>query len=272
MRNLYLFEKALQVNSIVALENGFNDLNNVILNRDKKIDNFICNPSIWVCKLKQGKMYDLYNGIVNSELQRIIPHILKSFNSHDKIYENHIQIDIDFPNDCNGFTGFEFSHTNIPVERQVIDVSTFELFKEYCLKCKAFSSLENFWNEKSTLFPNLVFCNNVLSQINHFSVDDDRFKLMTEKLKRLNDFVGNWKEGSFNYKNCGLDCAPDTPTRVKKTEDLRTFNCPNIGYKIFILHIRWYFGSEPFRLYFYPEANSHKVYIGYIGAKKEIGF
>ena len=100
----------------------------------------------------------------------------------------------------------------------------------------------------------------------------NRFKLIDEKLKVLDKFTNLWKQGAFQYKNLGLDNSPDTPKRVKDTLTLRTFTCPNIGNQVFNLHIKWYFGSEPFRLYYYPSNSDYKVYVGYIGAKSEIGF
>lgn len=272
MRNFYLFEEALQVATIIELEEGLNNLNKVIINRDSKKDSFICNPNIWECEIKQGYIYDLFGGIVNMELQRVVPFIFSSFLPQEAIFENHVEIDDHFPDDYNAFTGFNFSQTSILKDRQVFDVSSYNQFIDSCTKSEAYSSILNFWEYKEAIFSNLIFCDRVWDQIRHLSVTDDRFKLIIDKLECLNDYTGRWKEGGFDYDNCGLDCAPDTQKRINDTLQLRTFTCPTIGNKVFSLHIRWSFGREPFRLYFYPDANSHKVYVGYIGAKKEIGF
>jgi hypothetical protein len=70
-------------------------------------------------------------------------------------------------------------------------------------------------------------------KLNTLSVNDDRFGLINEKLKRLNTFTGTWKAGVFDYKNLGLDNSPDTPTRIASTLGFRTFNCPEIGEQSF---------------------------------------
>ena len=134
MRNYYLFEQALQVGTVNALEQGLISLNSILIDRNTKEDFFLCNETIWECDTTQGKIYDLYSGIVNDELQRVIPFIFSSFHSQDNIYNDPIQIDSDFPNDCNAFIGFEFYHTNIQVDRQVNDKISYDSFVSNCLK------------------------------------------------------------------------------------------------------------------------------------------
>ena len=42
MRNFYMFEDALQVNSVPALESGINNLNVILTERDGENDYFFC--------------------------------------------------------------------------------------------------------------------------------------------------------------------------------------------------------------------------------------
>jgi hypothetical protein len=122
------------------------------------------------------------------------------------------------------------------------------------------------------LFSNLIFCNNVKEQITSFPITDDRFTLIDEKLKVLNNFTGRWMAGAFDLKNLGMDSSPDTPTRINNTLKFRTFHCPGLGDRVFSYHSKWYVGNEPFRLYFFPESSNRKVYVGYIGEKEVVGF
>ncbi|MBV5281901.1 MAG: hypothetical protein JZU53_05635 [Paludibacter sp.] len=272
MRNYYLLESALRVGSVAELERGLINLNSIILNRDQEHDNFIRNSSIWECDTTQGLVYEMFSGIVNDELKRVIPDLFRSFTEQDSIYINHNQMDNDYPNDCNGFTGFDFSLSIIPPDRQVVDIPTYNIFKQRCLESKAFVSIQSFWDNRNELFPSLILLDRVWNQIRHLSLADPRFKLIHAKLKRLNEFTQSWETGSFDIVGLGLDNSPDTPKRIKETLALRTFNCGLNGDKVFSLHIKWDFGAQPFRLYYYPNEPTKKVYVGYIGGKAEIGF
>lgn len=157
MRNFYLFEDALKVNTIQKLEDGINNLNAILVDRDYSKDYFFCNPSIWECDTTQGKIYEMFGGIVNAELQRLIPLIFESFQSQANFYENHIQLDANFPKNCNAFVGFEFVHTTIQKERQVFNISTYEYFVCNCLKYGEIGNLIEMRENLSALFPNYVF-------------------------------------------------------------------------------------------------------------------
>ena len=272
MRNFYLLESALKVATVAELEKGLNNLNSLIINRDQEHDNFIRNSSIWECDTTQGLIYEMFGGIVNDELKRVIPDLFRSFTEQDSVYLNHDQMDNDYPNDCNGFTGFDFSLSIIPVDRQVIDIPTYNLFKQRCLELKASVSIQSFWDNRNELFPSLIILDRVWDQIKHLSLADPRFNLIFTKLKTLNEFTKNWKTGAFDIHSLGLDNSPDTQQRINATLALRTFSCGSFGDKVFSLHVKWYYGGQPFRLYYYPNEPSKKVYIGYIGPKDEIGF
>lgn len=159
MRNFYLYEDALKLGSISALEQGLNSLNNLIINRNEELDYFFCNSTIWVCDTTHGYIYDFYSGIVNDELQRIIPFIFSSFDEQSTIYTNHSQLDGNYPNDCNAFIGFEFSHTAIQPDRQVFDWSTYILFIKSCLKFGVIADSNAMLENLQMLYPSFVFSN-----------------------------------------------------------------------------------------------------------------
>jgi len=157
MRNFYLFEDALKVNSIPALELGLNNLNSILVESDGAKDYFFCNSSIWECDTTQGKIYEMFGGIVNDELQRLIPFIFQSFNSQTDVYQNHIQLDVAFPTDCNGFTGFEFTHTAIQKDRQVLNLISYDSFVSKCLKYGVICNTVEMRENLLELFPNYIF-------------------------------------------------------------------------------------------------------------------
>ena len=66
MRNFYLFELALKVGTVEALENGIVNLNEILVNRDEERDKFLCNGTIWECDTTLGKIYDLFGGVTTT--------------------------------------------------------------------------------------------------------------------------------------------------------------------------------------------------------------
>jgi len=272
MNNFFLFNESLNTDSVVELENGIKDLTEVLVLKQPNRDIFMRDEHFWDYETCHGFAYEFTYSIIDKELY---PLTIKLFDSYTKspIYiSNEKDFDILFDNDCNGFQGINFSKTGIQQGRQIVDPTTFNQFVLNCKVKKAYDSVKDFWDTREVLFPNLIFCNEVKEQISSFSITDDRFKLIDDKLKLLNNFTGKWTEGAFNLKNLGLDSSPDTPTRINSTLKFRTFLCPGLGNRVFSYHSKWYVGNEPFRLYFFPESSNRKVYVGYIGGKEGIGF
>jgi toxin YoeB len=157
MRNFYLYETALQVNSIQALELGINNLNSILVDSNETKDYFLCNPSIWECDTTQGRIYEMFGGIVNTELQRLIPFVFQSFNSQANIYNTHNQLDNDFPIDCNAFIGFNFLHTAIQNDRQVCNLNTYDDFVSNCLKNGTINNAAEMRENLLELLPTFIF-------------------------------------------------------------------------------------------------------------------
>ena len=157
MRNFYMFEDALQVNSVPALESGINNLNVILTERDGENDYFFCNPTIWECDTTQGLIYEMFGGIVNSELQRLIPFVFQSFVVQANVYQNHIGLDTAFPMDCNAFIGFEFAHTAIQNDRRVFTPATYATFISQCLKYGTIANETEMEVNLVKILPNFIF-------------------------------------------------------------------------------------------------------------------
>lgn len=164
MRNFYLFETALQVGSIDELEEGLNNLNSLITNRNAEEDNFICNPTIWECNTTQGMIYELFGGIVSPELQRVIPYIFSSFTEQETVYSSPATIDADYPNDCNAFTGINFTHTSIPILRQIINHFSYSNFIKHCLKNGVIQHSAKMGENLIELFPSFDFTGRAIEE------------------------------------------------------------------------------------------------------------
>lgn len=157
MRNFYLYETALIVDSVEELEEGLNNLNQIILNRNNDRDCFLCNPTIWECDTTQGLIYELFGGIVNQELQRVIPSIFSSFIEQEVVYNTTTALDNDFPNDCNAFTGINFINNGIPVSRRVFNSLSYESFVKNCLKNGVIQTNAEMSENLAELFPTFDF-------------------------------------------------------------------------------------------------------------------
>jgi hypothetical protein len=271
MNNFFLLHEALNPPALLDFENGVRNLTTIVANKNNHTDTFLRLDDFWNYQTIHGFCYEMPTKL-SKELIGLSIKLFNSFNSIPIYIPNETDFDTLYENDCNGFTGIDFLPTAIPVDRQITDLSSFNTFRQACAVEIAYDSIQNVWENRAILFPNLIFCDRIWEQIEHLSVHDDRFKLINEKLKRLNAFTGKWVAGVFDFKNLGLENSPDTPTRVANTLALRTFNCPAIGERVFNLHIKWSYGREFFRLYYFPNENNHKVYVGYIGPKDEIGF
>lgn len=137
---------------------------------------------------------------------------------------------------------------------------------------KEITSIKSFVDLLGTNFPSLLFCENAKNQILNIGIGDIRLNTLMKKLIRLNIHASLWSDGAYDFKSLGIDCSPDTPDRINKSKQKRTFLCPDGIQRIFSLHCKWSIGSDEVRLYFFPDPEKKKLIIGYIGNKSGIGF
>jgi hypothetical protein len=123
---------------------------------------------------------------------------------------------------------------------------------------------EELWTKRKEIFPNLEFCEEVESQLKKLGASKILYQVI-DRLNTLNNYVKNWKDGAFNYddvnKKTNLRISPESELTLNKFGTLRKFTIPSQGKKIFDLHIK----TGILRFHFYPDDNTQKVYIGYIG-------
>jgi toxin YoeB len=147
----------------------------------------------------------MFGGIVNEELQRLIPFVFQSFNGQNNIYLTHTQLDANFPVDCNAFIGFEFAHTAIQNDRRVFNPNTYNDFVIQCLKYGTIRDSNEMRENLLELFPNFIF--------------EDR--AVEETLQ--------WKNSNLGLYNRLFDLFNDIPTNpfvggIGETEILKHMN------------------------------------------------
>lgn len=122
------------------------------------------------------------------------------------------------------------------------------------------------WENRSTEFPNLVFCGKAEKQLKKLRVSDSVFDQLHDALKKLNRYCQ--AETQFSLKHIRKSTQllmTDESDPVKQNPKLRQHRLFMInGTKQFFgYHVKILRGS--FRLHFYPVAEEKKIYIGYFG-------
>lgn len=134
------------------------------------------------------------------------------------------------------------------------------------------SSGQDLWERRESLYPNLIFLDDVKKQLygNLSKYDIDRIMINLEILQNYFEKL----ERSFNLidlSNYGINISPESPSvdNNEKRRRERTFVLPNGISKYFSLHIKFntiFAGAT--RMYILPLENLNKCYIGYIGKHK----
>ncbi len=268
MNNLFLLNESLETASILDFEFGISNLNEIIEKHEPLRDNLLKHNSILNYKTKNGYVVEIVN---SSSKSKLFWTIFRALKDHHEYINTEMLFDENFANQCNGFIGFNFTTTTISQNKQINNLTAFQSFINNCTQSYGQETFEEFWSNKSDIFKDLVFCDNVYDCIAHLSPEDNRFLLIKEKLTRLNDFTKNWKEGAFPHYEMGLNVSPDTQSRLKKSADTRIYICPDGDNREFSWHIKFSAGTA-YRIYYYPDATTHKVIVGVIGTKPELGF
>ena len=113
------------------------------------------------------------------------------------------------------------------------------------------------------MFPNLIFCDNVKTQI----YTDPGMNHINAIIKRLDKLDYYYNEHTiFDIKLLGFNARneSDSVKNNSKLKELRKFKKPNGLYSYFYNHISFY-GNFNGRIYFKADDNLKKIYIGYIG-------
>lgn len=123
------------------------------------------------------------------------------------------------------------------------------------------------WFKRNIFFPNLIFCESIKSQLIHLNDSHPEFIQIKKRLFELEAYCQKWKQGAFNAASLPSKVTPESATRLKELEAQLTFLCPDDTHRIFSWHSRYTPGAG--RIYFFPENNLRKIFIGHIGPKIE---
>ncbi|MBQ8822659.1 MAG: hypothetical protein IJZ82_08460 [Lachnospiraceae bacterium] len=116
---------------------------------------------------------------------------------------------------------------------------------------------------KDEVFPNLVFCDNVIKQLKT-EIGSAEAGQVYRRLKEI-QMVAKDMQGGFDFGKL-THATPESLATLKRYANEHTFLLPNGNVQLFSWHVR-FTGAYAGRIFFEPVPKEAKVYIGHIGEK-----
>lgn len=255
MGNFFLHTKACDVSDCELFVAGLSELNAVFVNREDD-DTILKHNNIWEVPIME-KLFALAN-----QESAVLCGFLEQVSTHDNDIDTKAMFDSFYPNQLNAFWGIDFSKTTVEKDFQISNQTEHFSVKDEYLWGNV--TADTLWTQKEDLFPSLLFCQCVYYQCARLGNSPD-FRRILVGLSKLDRFVGTWVTGAFDLKHIaesfGLTITGESQSTLAQYGDERIFALPSGGNKTFELHIK--LGS--LRIHIYPDSQTHKVYIGYIG-------
>nr|WP_314678621.1 hypothetical protein [uncultured Capnocytophaga sp.] len=261
--NFYLATIGYEKASITELEESFITLNKIAVTDAKPEDSFLKSKTFFGINTSEGSLSEILfdqNSKFNKELKRVIFKMLGKINEFEEDFETLNEIDTHYPQKSNAFWGAHFEVTD---ERHINTEEKYHSFKKQ--KIQDITKGIEIWERRSLLFQRVVLCPEVEMQLKSIGYT----RQILEKLLILDKYCQTyWLAGSFSYNDANQQVALNissesisTMNDAKKKQE-RMFKLPNGKTECFELHIK----TGNLRFHFFPDNNSFKIYIGYIGS------
>jgi hypothetical protein len=121
------------------------------------------------------------------------------------------------------------------------------------------------WERREEFFPHLVLCGCIEQQLaQNIGIGSKYFNQIIDRLKSLDAYAKDWTTGKFSDKSLkryGLNVSGESEQTMRKYGRDRRFRLPGKGKATFEKHIK----TGDLRFHFYPDEESHLIYVGYIG-------
>ncbi|MEO5361316.1 MAG: hypothetical protein H7843_12870 [Nitrospirota bacterium] len=139
-------------------------------------------------------------------------------------------------------------------------------FAEYIKE--GITSWDTFWGNRESLFPQLVFCTRVKSQLDDKIINfKSYYPRVCRHLQCMNNYIGKVRDKLVavpDYETMGIDATPEYKETLGSYGKERTFACPDGKKRLFKWHSKMK-GSNK-RIHFYPpDSTTNMFYIGHIG-------
>ncbi|EPE01661.1 hypothetical protein [Capnocytophaga sp. oral taxon 336] len=262
--NFYLANIGYEKASITELEESFITLNKIAVTEAKPEDTFLKSKTFFEINTSEGSLSEILfsqdSKFKNKELSKwVLPKMLGKINEIEASFETLNEIDIHCPDEYNAFWGACFEEEN---ERHIDAEEKYHSFKEQ--KVQEITKGIEIWERRSLLFKRIELCPGVKTQLKSIGYTEQ----ILEKLRILDKYCQDyWIGGSFIYNDANqrvaLKISPESDPTMNdaKKKQMRMFKLPNGKTECFELHIK----TGDLRFHFFPDNNSLKIYIGYIG-------
>lgn len=120
------------------------------------------------------------------------------------------------------------------------------------------------WKRREELFPHLLFCSSVESQLQQILSGSLMLKPIIKKLLELERFCKDWLDGPFDHRRIACTVSPESSRTLQEYGQERTFLCYDGNTRTFSWHIK--LTPNAWRIYFYPLEDERQLIIGYIGS------
>lgn len=146
----------------------------------------------------------------------------------------------------------------------------FEIHDEW-IKTKLRPSVPNgkvLWLKRGILYPNLIFCAQVQSQLAKYSGNQPEFIQLQKRLEELEIYAAQREAGHFEPDELPGKVTPESESRKKEFANELTQECPDGETRLFSWHSRFTPGAG--RIHFYPLEESKAIIIGSIANQNTI--
>jgi hypothetical protein len=138
------------------------------------------------------------------------------------------------------------------------------------LRDAAINDALQLWTERTVLFPGLVFCPSIATNLRVWPFGSAILGRVRDLLTELDRFARDWQEGKFQqYTHESLkkyvprvSDESETVANNPKLLASRTFRLPSREKATFFFHVKM---QEGFRIHYLPDGCTRTMYIGYIG-------
>jgi hypothetical protein len=121
------------------------------------------------------------------------------------------------------------------------------------------------WVDRSSLFPNLDFCESVEMQLEALGPNDPRFKAILRGFIDLERYCESWKSGGFDIHQLA-HASGESESTLSMYSDERTFLCPDGEYRLF----EWHLKRGDMRIHFFDFPVERRILVGYAGCHLRI--
>ena len=257
MFNFYLATIGYENASFAELEENFKTLN-VIHSAQRDEEVFLKSDAFWYIKTPNGDFNETIATFTDGQLINTVYRLLESISS-EKDFRTLDEIDTYYSQKHNAFWGAHFEVTD---ERHINSQEKYHSFKKQ--KIQNITKGIEIWERQSLLFERVILCPEVETQLKSVGYTEQ----ILNKLLELDSYCQNyWQKGPFSYKDANeyasLKISPESASTMSdpKKKQMRLFKLPNGKTECFELHIK----TGDLRFHFFPDNNSLKIYIGYIG-------